>query len=239
MSKVALVTGASGGIGCACARLFAASGYTVAVHFNKNEKTAKELAEEIGGLAFHADLTSEEETAEMFEQIRSQLGEIDVLINNAGVARRQLFDESTREDYEFLFGGNVLSAVNCSREAAKSMIRTHSGKILNISSMWGISGASCEVLYSASKAAVIGLTKALAKELGPSGIAVNCIAPGVIDTKMNADLTEEDKQTLADETPLCRIGKPEEVAKAALFLCSEQADFITGQVLSVDGGFII
>ncbi len=239
MKKIVLITGASGGIGCACARQFAANGYGVAIHYNKNEAAATELAGQTGGLAVQAELSDEAQVAAMFAKIRKELGAVDVLINNAGVAQHKLFDETTRADYEYLFGSNVLSAVNCSREAVKDMLRSHSGSIVNISSMWGVSGSSCEVLYSASKAALIGLTKALAKELGPSSINVNCIAPGVIDTKMNADLSAEDMAALADETPLCRIGTPEDVAKAALFLCSPGAGFITGQVLGVDGGFIV
>lgn len=239
MSKVVLVTGASGGIGCACARLFAASGYKVAVHFNNTQAPAAALAEEIGGFLVQAELSDEAQVARMFEEIRIHLGAVDVLINNAGVAQRKLFDKTARADYEYLFSGNVLSAVNCSREAVKDMLHRHSGAIINISSMWGVSGASCEVLYSASKAALIGFTKALAKELGPSSINVNCIAPGVIDTRMNADLSPEDMAALAEETPLCRIGKAEDVAKAALFLASADASFITGQILGVDGGFIV
>ncbi len=239
MRKVVLVTGASGGIGCACAQLFAASGYKVVIHYNKNKASAQALAEEIDGFSVQADLRDENQVARMFDEIRRELGTVQILINNAGVAQRKLFDETTTADYEHIFGGNVLSAINCSREAVKDMLRSHSGSIINISSMWGISGASCEVLYSASKAALTGFTKALAKELGPSGITVNCIAPGVIDTKMNSDLSAEDIAALADETPLCRIGKPEDVAKAALFLCSADAGFITGQILGVDGGFIV
>lgn len=239
MHKTVLVTGASGGIGGACAQLLAAEGYNVALHCNKNLAAASALAEKIGGFCVGADLRDEAQVEAMFNKIEAQLGGVDVLVNNAGIARQQLFTDSTRVDYEEIFGANILSAVNCSRRALKGMISCHSGKIINISSMWGVSGASCEVLYSASKAAVIGFTKALAKEVGPSGITVNCIAPGVIDTKMNANLTPEDIAALADETPLCRIGTPEEVAQAVLFLASDASSFITGQVLGVDGGFVV
>ena len=244
MKKTVLVTGASGGIGSACARLFAGNGYKVAVHYFTNEAAAAALAEELTAngceaISVRADLGDDVQVREMFSKIRCELGEVDILINNAGTAQQKLFTDTNRADYNALFGSNVLSAVNCSREALRHMIAQHSGSIVNISSMWGVCGASCEVLYSASKAAVIGFTKALAKEVGPSNIRVNCIAPGVISTKMNAHLTVDDMVALADETPLCRIGEPDEVAKAAYFLACEDSSFITGQVLSVDGGFII
>lgn len=238
MKKTALVTGASGGIGGACARLLAAEGYNVALHYNKNAAPALALSQEIGGFCVGADLRDEAQVKEMFEKIEEKFGGIDVLVNNAGIARQQLFTDSTTADYDEIFGANMLSAVNCSREVLKMMIHNHSGRIINISSMWGVCGASCEVLYSASKAALIGFTKALAKEVGPSGITVNCIAPGVIDTKMNANLSAEDIAALADDTPLCRIGTPEEVAKAVAFFAADSSAFITGQVLGVDGGII-
>lgn len=238
MLKTVLVTGASGGIGGACAQLLADEGYNVALHYNKNAVPAKHLADKIGGFCVGADLRDEAQVKEMFKKIEAKFGGVDILVNNAGIARQQLFTDSTAQDYDEIFGANILSAVNCSREALRGMIRNHSGRIINISSMWGICGASCEVLYSASKSALIGFTKALAKEVGPSGITVNCIAPGVIDTKMNANLSAEDIASLADETPLCRIGTPEEVAKAVLFFASDSSAFITGQVLGVDGGFI-
>lgn len=244
MNKTVLITGASGGIGSACARLFAENGYSVAVHYFKNEQAAQILVDELCGLgckaiAFSADLSNEAQTEAMIKKAEEQLGVIGVLINNAGVAQQKLFTDTTQADYDFIFGANVKSAVNCSRAVLPAMIRAKQGRIINISSMWGISGASCEVLYSASKAAVIGFTKALAKEVGPSGITVNCIAPGVINTKMNAKLSAEDIAALADETPLCRIGEPIEVAQTALFLAENGASFITGQTISVDGGIIL
>lgn len=244
MNKTVLVTGASGGIGSACARLFADKGYKVAVHCRKNKAAAEELTNELRSkgceaVCVCADLSDDAQVKAMFSEIRNTLGDVEILINNAGVAQQKLFTDTTRADYDFLFGANLLSAINCSREALKSMIAAHSGSIVNVSSMWGISGASCEVLYSASKAALIGFTKALAKEAGPSNIRVNCVAPGVVDTKMNANLSSEDIENLSDETPLCRIGKPEEIANAVVFLATQDASFVTGQILSVDGGFIV
>lgn len=243
MSKNVLITGASGGIGCACAQLFAAEGYGVVLHY-RNNNAAIQTAEELSShgcraVALQADLSDSKQVDTLVLQAREALGEISVLINNAGVARQKLFTDTDDEDYSFVFGSNILSTVNCSRAVLPEMINRKSGRVINISSMWGVSGASCEVLYSASKAAVIGFTKALAKEVGPSGITVNCIAPGVINTPMNANLSREDMAALAYETPLCRIGEPQEVAHAALFLASDSASFITGQVLGVDGGFVV
>ena len=175
----------------------------------------------------------------MFSEIRNSLGEVDILVNNAGGGTQILFSDISDELWRETFALNVDGCFYCCKEALPHMIHEKQGKIINISSIWGVTGASCEVHYSAAKAAIIGLTKALAKELGPSGINVNCVAPGVIDTPMNAHLSEEAMNELKEETPLCRIGTPEDVANAVYFLASDDASFITGQVLGANGGFVI
>ena len=239
MSKTVLITGASGGIGSACVRLFAAEGYKVAIHYNTDKAAADKLKDELHGtgceaVCVWADLRDEAAVNEMFAEIEAQLGEVDVLVNNAGVSQQKLFTDTTLADYDYVFGVNTLGTVNCCRAALPSMIRRKSGRIINISSMWGVSGASCEVLYSASKAAVIGFTKALAKELAPSGITVNAVAPGCIDSAMLEGL---DKNELCDMIPLGRTGNGLEVARAVFFLAEH--GYITGQTLSVDGGMHI
>lgn len=240
----ALVTGASRGIGRAAALLFAREGFRVAVNYNRSEQAARAVVDEIrarGGTAeaFGADISSEPQVERLFAQCEERLGEADVLVNNAGIAQQKLFTDLTAADWARVFGVDVTGVFLCCRRALPAMIRRKRGKIVNVSSMWGVTGASCEVAYSAAKAAVIGLTRALAKEAGPSGIQVNCVAPGVVDTEMNAALSAQDRAALCDETPLERLGTPGEVAQAILFLASEKADFITGQVLGVNGGFVI
>ncbi len=237
--KTVLITGASRGIGAAVAREFAQNGYRVIINYNKSKEKALLLAEEIGALAIYADVSKSEEVKKMFEEIEKKYGGVDVLINNAGISQIKLFSDITEQDWDEMFSINVKGMFNCTKSALPYMIHKKCGKIINVSSMWGIAGASCEVHYSASKASVIGFTKALAKELAPSGICVNCVAPGVISTDMCSDLTDEDMQLLKEETPLGRIGKSEEVAKAILFLASGESDFITGQVLNINGGMVI
>ena len=242
--KTALITGASRGIGAAAARLFAREGWAVAINYRNSREKAEELAAEIrqnGGtaLAIGADIGDPEQVETLFCTAERELGQIEVLLNNAGIAQQKLFTDLTLSDWEELFRTDVTGVFLCCRRALPAMIRRHSGCIINISSMWGQVGASCEVHYSAAKAAVIGLTKALAKEVGPSGIRVNCIAPGVIQTEMNRNLTPETLDALREETPLEMLGTPEDIAEAALFLASSRSSFITGQVLGVNGGMII
>ncbi len=244
MKKVALVTGASRGIGRAIARRLAADGYAVAVHYHSHPEEAQVLCEEIsrdGGQAacFFADVAVEEQVTAMLEAVTARLGEITLLVNNAGIAGQKLFTDLTTEEWHRMMAVHVDGAFYTCRGVLPGMIRRHSGCIINLSSMWGQTGGSCEVHYSVAKAALIGLTKALAKEVGPSGIRVNCVAPGVIRTAMLDELDEDTLQELAEETPLCRLGTPEDVARAVAFLASEQADFITGQILAPNGGYVI
>ncbi len=240
MNKTVLITGASRGIGKACAKLFSENGYNVVANYLNSEHDALVLAEEYDNvLAVKADVADEHQVAHMIELANRRFGDIDVLINNAGVAMQKLFTDTEKNDWDRLFDINVGGVFNCSREVAHSMIRNHRGRIINISSIWGVTGASCEVAYSATKAAIIGFTKALAKELGPSGICVNCIAPGIIDTDMNGTIDAETMEELIEETPLQSIGKPQDIASMALYLASDSASFITGQVFGVNGGFLI
>ena len=240
MPSTVLITGASRGIGAAAARLFAQKGWQVAANYCQSEKEARALAASHPGiLAVQADVADRGQVDRMTKEVLHQFGNIDVLINNAGIAQQKLFTDVTETEWERLFSVNVTGVFHCCQAVLPGMIRRQRGKILNLSSIWGMTGASCEVAYSAAKAAVIGLSKALAKEVGPSGITVNCVAPGVIDTQMNAALDDETRAGLREETPLGVLGKPEDVANLLFFLASEQADFITGQVISPNGGFVI
>ena len=232
-----LVTGGSRGIGAECVREFAAEGDTVSFIYNKSDDCAGALARETGATAIKADISDSTALKMAVTAAAIKMGGIDVLVNNAGIAHIGLFTDTSDDDIEKIYGVNLVAAPVAAREAARCMIRAHWGRIINIGSVWGRTGASCEVVYSASKAGLEGLTKALAKELGPSGVTVNCVEPGVINTEMNAELDDETVKTLCDETPLCRIGTTSDVAKAVLWLASESAGFITGQVLGVDGGF--
>lgn len=243
MAKTVWITGASRGIGRACAKAFAQAGYQVAIHYEKNEAAARSLEQELSPLTnvlvLQGDVADGQRVKEMAREIETQLGFVDVLINNAGISLEGLFTDVTEDQWDRMFDVNVKGCYHCTQAVLPAMIREHKGCILNISSMWGVTGASCEVVYSATKAAIIGLTKALAKEVGPSGITVNCIAPGVIDTDMNRCFDEETMEGLKEETPLMRLGTGEDIARAALFLAGEGGSFITGQVLGVNGGFLI
>lgn len=238
--RTVIITGSARGTGAATAALFADMGYNVVINYNTSEKEALELQKKLGekSIAVHADVSTADGAAFLFAQAKKKFGFVDVLVNNAGVAQQKLFTDITKADYDRMFDCNVRSVFNCCQCALPDMIHNKYGRIINISSMWGVTGASCEVHYSASKAAVIGLTKALAREVAPSGITVNCIAPGVIDTPMNKGFDEVTMAELREETPVGRIGTPEDVARAVAFLADPNSSFITGQVLGVDGGFI-
>ena len=244
MKKTVFITGASRGIGRAAALCFAKNDYNVAICYNKNEAAANEVLAEIkalGGNAavFKADVSDMAQVSAAIKNAKKTFGIIGVLINNAGIAQQKVFSDITVEDWDNMFDINVKGMFNTCKCVLDDMIDKKQGKIINISSIWGISGASCEVHYSAAKSAVIGFTKALAKELGPSGICVNCVAPGVIKTDMLSSFDDNALTELAEETPLGRLGTPEDIAETLLFLASDKADFITGQTISPNGGFVI
>lgn len=240
--RVALVTGASGGIGRAVALALAEAGYSIGIHYNENRAAAEEVSEIISDMGQQsvtlcADVSDRSKVETMVESVRICLGEIDVLVNCAGVADVRLFTDTSAQDWDRLMNINLTGVFNCCRLVVPGMITRGSGCIINLSSVWGIYGASCEVGYSATKAGIIGLTQALAKELGPSGIRVNCVAPGYIETGMNSCFDAAAVADIVDRTPLGRVGTPEDVARAISFLASENASFITGATLPVTGGF--
>ncbi len=237
--KTVLITGGSRGIGRSMVEAFANAGYAVAFTYKNSENEAKSLAESTGALAICADSAVEEDVNSAVRQTIDKIGKIDCLINNSGVSFFSLFTDLTLEDWNNTLAVNLTGAFLYSRAVAKDMISRKSGRIINITSMWGIVGSSCEVHYSASKAGLIGMTKALAKELGPSGITVNAIAPGLIETDMNKSLSEDDIAEVIDATPVMKIGASSDVAKAALFLASDEASFITGDVINVSGGYVM
>ncbi|MBQ8388211.1 MAG: 3-oxoacyl-ACP reductase FabG [Clostridia bacterium] len=236
MRKI-IVTGGSRGIGAAVVQRFAESGDRVVFFYRANAEAAAKIAESTGAYAIKCDISSSEDAARGMDEAIRHLGGLDVLVNCAGVAQIKLFTDIEDADWRRMLDTDLSGAFYTCRAAAREMIRSKNGRIINIGSVWGRVGASCEVHYSAAKSGLRGLTLALAKELGPSGITVNCVEPGVIETEMNAILDEKTKSELADETPLCRMGEPREVAEAVFFLAGEGAAFITGQCLGVDGGF--
>lgn len=237
--KNVLITGGSRGIGRACVEKFAGEGYTVSFIYNNSESAADELAAKTGAYAIRADVSNPALAKRAMEQAISDMGGIDILINNAGISLIKLFTETTDEEYYNIMNTNLGGTFFVTREVARNMIANHFGRIVNIGSMWGKVGASCEVAYSASKSAIEGFTKALAKELGPSGITVNCIEPGVINTEMNSELDEGTLSELCDETPLGRIGDAKELADFIYMIATENSGFLTGQVIGFDGGFAI
>lgn len=238
--KNVIITGGTRGIGAACVRKFLSAGDKVAFLYKSSDKEALLIKEEFPNvLPVKADVTKEEEIKKAFSLIFSDFGEPDVLVNNAGISFTALLQDMSLSDWNEVISTNLTSAFLTSREVLPSMIRRKKGVIINISSMWGVSGASLEVAYSASKAGLIGFTKALAMELAPSSVRVNAVAPGVIKTDMLSQYTESDLSLLSEETPLNRLGTSEDIANAVYFLSSENADFITGEVLNVNGGFIV
>ena len=233
-----LVTGGTRGIGRAVAEAFLQRGDRVLFLYRKSEEQAEELRQ-LGAVGYRCDLSDLSALKETCKRILAEEGSVQVLVNNAGIAQFSLLHEVTDEMWEAVRSVNYDAPFYLTRAFLPGMIRQKYGRILNISSMWGQVGASCEVAYSAAKAGVIGFTKALAKEVGPSGITVNCIAPGVVDTEMNAGLSGDTRKELKEETPLGRLGTPLDVAKGCIFLSSEDGAFITGQVLGVNGGLVI
>lgn len=244
MTMLALITGASGGIGSAISRKLASMGFDIAVHYHRSQKDAMLLCREIeerfgvSASAIQADLSDREQVKQLAEKALA-IGTVDVLVNNAGLSYRELFQFTEENRVNDVLSVNLTSAMLLTKLIVPGMIARHDGRIINISSMWGVSGGSCEVHYSAAKAGLVGFTKALAKEVGPSGITVNCIAPGLIDTKMNDELDEQAKEEVVAETPMARIGLPEDVAAAVGFFAGKNASFITGQTLCVDGGITV
>lgn len=237
--KNVLITGGSRGIGRACVEKFAREGYTVSFIYNNSDSAATELSTLTGAHPIKADISNPNEAKRAVNEALSTMGGVDILVNNAGISLIKLFTDTTDEDYFNVINTNFGGTFFVTREAVKPMISRHYGRIVNIGSMWGKTGASCEVAYSASKSAIEGFTKALAKELGPSGITVNCIEPGVINTEMNSELDEATLKELCDETPVGKIGDANELAEFIYLMATEKSGFLTGQIIGFDGGFAI
>ena len=240
--KTVVVTGASKGIGRAVAKEFANNGYNVVICYNKSVSDAQQLLNEISqmtrAIAVKVDVSNEDDVKNMVEITKKTFGNIDVLVNCAGVSDTRLLIDSTKEDYDFVFDTNMRGTYNTCKLVGSEMLSNQSGKIINISSIWGLCGGSCESVYSASKGAIIAFTKALAKEFGPNGINVNAVAPGFIQTDMTKNVTEEIRREIMNNSALGRLGTPEDVAGVVSFLASEKSEFITGQVIGVDGGWL-
>ncbi|MFA6860281.1 MAG: 3-oxoacyl-ACP reductase FabG [Clostridia bacterium] len=241
--KTAIITGASRGIGAEITRLFAENGYNVVLNYNHSEKEALLLESELNKkgfsvLAVKANVSIFSEAQKLVEATVKAFGTVDVLVNNAGVSQIKILIDTSEEDYQNIFDINIKSVINMCKIVAPIMTSERNGKIINISSIWGQIGASCESLYSASKAAVIGFSKALSKELGPSNINVNVVAPGYIETEMNASIDEKTKESIVNETSLCRLGTTRDIAEMVFFLASDRSSFVTGQVIGVNGGWL-
>jgi 3-oxoacyl-[acyl-carrier protein] reductase len=234
--RVALVTGGSRGIGAAVSRDLAVAGARVAVNYRTGKDAAEAVASEIGGVALSADVSDPEQAQALVERIESDLGDLDILVNNAGVTRDTLIARMSDEDWDVVLDTNLRGAFNTSRAVARKMLRRRSGVIVNLTSVVGLHGNPGQANYAASKAGLIGLTKALARELGSRGVRVNAVAPGYIDTELTNVLSDEQRSAILANTPLGRLGQPEDVAGAVRFLCSDEAAFVTGEVLLVDGG---
>lgn len=243
MKKTVIITGASKGIGRATAKKFAKEGFRVVINYNNSKEEAYALEQELSEIteviSVKADISKKDEAEILVSETVKRFGRIDVLINNAGISMHStLFTDTDEKDWQQIFNVNLFGMFNVTKAALPFMIHEKRGSIVNVSSIWGVSGASCEALYSSSKSAVNGFTKSLAKELAPSGIRVNAVAPGVIETKMNAFLSEEERKAIEDEIPMGRYGTTEEIASAIYFLASDESSYITGQVLTADGGFL-
>ena len=242
MDKVALVTGASRGIGAAIARILAENGYAVCINYIEQQAKAEALAEELRAkgytaICYRADVADREAVKEMVYHIEKELGYVNLLVNNAGISQQQLFQYTSYEQFHRMVDVHLFGAYNCIQAVLPNMLKEHSGCIINTSSIWGSHGSSCEVAYCAAKHGLEGMSKALAQELAPSDIRVNCVAPGVIRTDMLESLGEETKAMLNDEIPMGRPGEAEEIAQAVMYLVN--ASYVTGQTIQVDGGFIV